>query len=154
MKILGIDPGPKQSAMVRIVDGKIWPISIMANPECLGWFEVGEPYDLIACEWISSYGMPVGAEVFNTARWVGRFEQQCVQLGLEFQLITRHAVKLHICQSARAKDANIRRALLDRFGEPGTKKAPGATYGMHSHLWSALAVAVAALDQQGKGAPY
>ena len=35
----------------------------------------------------------------------------------------RQEVKLHLCNSARAKDANIRQALIDRFG--GKDKAIG-----------------------------
>ena len=38
--------------------------------------------------------------------------------------------------------ANIRQALLDLIGPQGTKKAPGPTYGVRSHEWAALAVAV------------
>jgi hypothetical protein len=47
----------------------------------------------------------------------------------------------------RAKDQNIRQALIDRLGPPGTKKNPGPTYGVTSHMWSALAVAVTAHDK-------
>ena len=58
--------------------------------------------------------MAVGAEVFETVHWSGRFTEALwptpvVQL-------PRRAVKLHLCGSARAKDPNIRQALLDRFG--------------------------------------
>lgn len=60
--------------------------------------------------------------------------------------MTRRAVKLHLCGSMRAKDGNIRQALVDRFGGQaqavGTKKAPGPLFGLSSHRWSALAVAV------------
>ena len=55
-----------------------------------------------------------------------------------------------LCKNNRAKDKNIRQALIDRFGPGkaaiGTKKAPGPLYGLKSHLWSALAVAVVAAD--------
>ena len=60
----------------------------------------------------------------------------------EFSEVLRRDVKLHVCQSPRAKDANVRQALLDRFGPPGTKKAPGTTYGITKDTWQALAVAV------------
>ncbi|HET6477318.1 MAG TPA: hypothetical protein VFH93_14740 [Thermoleophilia bacterium] len=43
------------------------------------------------------------------------------------------------------KDANIRQALLDRFGGPaavGRKAAPGPLYGIARDVWSALAIAV------------
>jgi hypothetical protein len=63
------------------------------------------------------------------------------------QLVYRRDVKLHLCHSPRAKDANVRQALIDRLGPQGTKKNPGPTYGMKSHLWAALAVGVYAMDK-------
>ena len=42
----------------------------------------------------------------------------------------------------RAKDGNVRQALIDLIGEQGTKKNKGPTYGISSHSWAALAVAV------------
>ena len=57
-----------------------------------------------------------------------------------------HHVRLHLCHASRAKESHVRRALLDRLGEPGTKKAPGVTYGVHGHCWSALALAVTVAD--------
>ncbi len=51
-------------------------------------------------------------------------------------------VKIHLCNHPRAKDPNIRQALIDRFGAPGTKKNQGATYGLAGDMWSALGVAV------------
>jgi hypothetical protein len=50
----------------------------------------------------------------------------------------------------RAKDANIRQALLDLIGPQGTKAQPGPTYGIKSHTWAALAVAVYAANQKEK----
>jgi hypothetical protein len=104
---------------------------------------MGREYDLCACEMIASYGMAVGKEVFETCVWIGRF----VEIAYEpVQLVYRRDVKLHLCHSPRAKDANVRQALIDRLGPQGTKKNPGPTYGMKSHLWAALAVAVYAGD--------
>ena len=64
----------------------------------------------------------------------------------EVRRVFRMAVKMHLCHSAKAKDANIRQALIDRLGPPGTKKAPGPTYGVTSHAWPALAIAVTVAD--------
>ena len=66
-------------------------------------------------------------------------------------MIYRKDVKLHLCGSPRAKDSNIRQALIDRFGPGkekaiGLKKTPGPLYGVKSHVWAALAVAVTHLD--------
>jgi hypothetical protein len=93
----------------------------------------------IAIEMIASYGMAVGADVFQTCVEIGRFVEVA---GEHVSLVFRRDVKMHLCGSARAKDANIRQALLDRLGPVGTKKAPGPLYGVKSHIWAALAVAV------------
>lgn len=91
--------------------------------------------------------MPVGKEVFDTCLWIGRFMEtwssQC-------QLVYRKDIKIHLCGTVRAKDANVRQALIDRH-EPtgggkvpqiGTKQKPGPLYGIKKDVWSALAVAV------------
>jgi hypothetical protein len=101
-------------------------------------------------EMIASYGMPVGAEVFETCVYIGRLMEafgpdRCDRL-------TRIEVKSHVCHSARAKDGNIRQALIDRLGPPGTKRAPGGTYGISGDVWAALAVAVTWLDRAGAAA--
>ncbi|WP_274347012.1 hypothetical protein [Xanthomonas campestris] len=96
--------------------------------------------DTLAIEMIASYGMPVGREVFETCVWVGRY-QQAWRSPEAVQLVYRRDVKLHLCGNAKAKDANIRQALLDLIGPQGTKRAPGPTYGVKSHAWAALGVA-------------
>jgi len=40
--------------------------------------------------------------------------------------------------------------LLDLLGPQGTKAKPGPTYGIKSHSWAALAVAVFAAQQKEK----
>ena len=45
----------------------------------------------------------------------------------------------------RAKDSNIRQALIDIYGKPGTKKEPNEFYNdskvkMAKDIWSALAI--------------
>jgi hypothetical protein len=105
---------------------------------------------LLAIEMVASYGMPVGREVFETCVWIGRF-QESWRDGLrrvpeDVRLIYRRDVKLHLCGNSRAKDANIRQALIDKLGPVGTKAAPGPLYGVKSHAWAAVAVAVTAFD--------
>jgi len=153
--ILAIDPGTTQSAYVVYRDGKVLEKGIGANENVLtlvtayGIHGQRSYRSYIVCEWIESYGMPVGAEVFHTCRWVGRFEQ--ASGNTPFVLLPRREVKMHMCNSARAKDANIRQALIDRFGGSreaaiGTKARPGPLYGISSHCWAALAVAVTFAD--------
>ena len=97
-------------------------------------------------EMIASYGMAVGQSIFDTCVWIGRF----IEVSYTYDLIYRKDVKMCLCGSMRAKDANIRQALIDKFGKPGTIKAPNLIYGetnrvedkMKADLWSALAVAI------------
>jgi hypothetical protein len=88
--------------------------------------------------------MAVGAEVFDTVWWAGRFAEACQRVPVV--MLPRRAVKLALCADSRAKDANIRQALIDRFGGKdaaiGRKAAPGPLYGISRDMWSALAIAV------------
>jgi hypothetical protein len=137
MKILAIDPGPEQSAFVTWNNGTLGYCNIQSNTFVRDSLQMCI-YDLVAIEMIACYGMPVGKETFETCLWIGRF---CERSPIEPRLIYRRDVKLHHCGSARAKDSNIRQALIDKYGAPGTKKAPGVTYGLKSHLWAAFAIA-------------
>jgi len=143
--ILAIDPGTTESGWVVFSDGKVVSSGVMLNGELIDW--IGNDPDLtdftLAIEMIASYGMPVGREVFETCVWIGRFKQAWREPDA-VRLIYRRDVKLHLCGSPRAKDANINQALVDLLGPKGTKKAPGPCYGVKSHAWAALGVAVTA----------
>jgi hypothetical protein len=156
MMILAIDPGPKKSAwmLVSVELGK--PIDIIEKRieineavlnECFPRF--GSNHHL-AIEMVESFGMAVGKEVFETVFWIGRFVQHWG--GHNFTRIYRKECKLHLCGNCRAKDPNIRQALLDKIGPQGTKKAKGPTYGVSKDLWSALAVCVTYVETK-LGAP-
>lgn len=150
MRVFAIDPGNVQSAFViwdgcEIDDYGILPNMEMANHVRAQHFV--SPRDAMVIEMIASYGMPVGASVFETCVWIGRFIERW---GAEPHLLYRKDVKMHLCQSTRAKDSNIRQALIDRFGPPGTKKEPGITYGLSKDMWAAFAVAVTWHDLNNK----
>ena len=153
MSVIAIDPGPEESAMLVWSGERVDWSAKLVNQHIIykleSWRDLPRPFPL-CIEKIASFGMPVGAEVFETVFWSGRFAE-CY--GAErTDRITRIAVKSHICHSAKAKDANIRQALIDRFGSVGTKKNPGPLYGICGDLWSALAVGVTWFDQNGKKA--
>lgn len=156
--IIGIDPGTTQSAWVLMVVGRLPAVlqyEIEDNREFLGRIR-GKRFEVCpllvpfcGVEMFESFGMAVGKDVFETVYWVGRFAEAWSQsMGAEMEGVYRKEVKMHLCQSMRAKDKNIRQALIDRYGAPGVKKAPNrVTYGISSHLWSALAVAVTLGDR-------
>lgn len=107
----------------------------------------------LAIEQIASMGMTVGAEVFETCVWTGRFIEAW-HAPEEHRRVTRNQCKLYVCGNGRAKDANVRQAIIDRFPgtgtgkvpQVGTVKKPGPLYGMNSHMWPALAVAITVYD--------
>lgn len=144
MRILAIDPGTTKSGWVTYEDGRVLDAGISNNDDLIDdieHFSITGVSNILAIEMIASYGMAVGKEVFETCLWVGRFTQAWV-IPEEVKLVYRKDVKMHLCGTPRAKDANIRQALIDKLGPQGTKKAPGATYGVSSHAWAALGVAV------------
>ncbi|MGA0608852.1 hypothetical protein [Caldimonas sp. KR1-144] len=143
--ILAIDPGTTESGWCRYGLGKVIESGVEPNDAMLTRLYQRVGFDLLAIEMVASYGMAVGREVFETCVWIGRFQQQFAEPG-KVRLVYRKDVKLHLCGSPRAKDSNIRQALIDRLGAPGTKRAPGGTYGVKSHAWPALAVAVTVSD--------
>lgn len=146
MIVFAIDPGTTQSGWVLLQERRVLQAGVSDNADLLRWVQAGQGADMLAIEMIEAMGMAVGRETFATVRWIGRF-QQAWREPERVQLVGRSKVKHGLCGSARAKDANIRQALIDRLGAPGTKKSPGPTYGVTSHAWQALAVAVIASGQ-------
>lgn len=143
VKILAIDPGQLVSGWAILDDGVPGRSGIYQNAAMLADVAKVLPDTLLAVEMVASYGMPVGKEVFETVRWIGRFQQAfCRPEAVHF--VYRRDVKLELCGSMQARDAHIRQALIDRLGPVGTKKKQGPLYGVKSHAWAALAVAVTA----------
>jgi hypothetical protein len=142
--ILAIDPGTTESGWVTYSMQRVLGSGVSSNEDMLK-IVTGSPADGLAIEMIASYGMAVGREVFETCVWIGRFRQAWRNPDA-VRLIYRRDVKLHLCGNPRAKDPNIRVALIDKLGAPGTKAKPGATYGVRSHAWAALGVAVTAWE--------
>ena len=155
MRLLGIDPGPTESAYVIIETSDcraIWADKLNNHALLERLLERSTHYyDHAVIEMVASYGMAVGREVFDTCVWIGRFGMACA--GGWPDHIYRRDIKLHLCGDSRAKDTNIRQALVDRFAPgqrnhgKGTKADPGWFYGFHSDLWQAYALAVTAADQ-------
>lgn len=150
--LLAIDPGPVKSAWLTLLDGRPFQFGIWENDALLA--EIRQPsdmpgFDRVAIEKVESFGMAVGAEVFETVFWSGRFAEAACSLPLV--RIGRRVVKLHLCSDSRAKDANIRAALIDRFGGPDAIRKGGVLHGVSKDVWSALAVAVTVADELDAG---
>jgi hypothetical protein len=149
---MALDPGTDKSGWLILRDGRVVDSGVSDNEHVLSTVYLWK--EQLAIEMIASYGMAVGKEVFETCVWIGRFIQ-AYEYPSTVRRVYRKDVKLHLCGSPKAKDANIRQALLDMFPrtgggktpQVGTKKQPGPLFGVSSHAWAALGVAVTAAHQ-------
>lgn len=148
--ILAIDPGTTQSGVVLYANGRVVEAGTHDNAAVLRIVRESEA-DVLAVERFEARGMAMGDESVVTVIWTGRF-QQAWRSPESVVLVKRSAIKSHLCGTQRAKDTNVRAALLDLFGGKeraiGKKAAPGPLYGVTSHAWAALAVAITASHQQ------
>jgi hypothetical protein len=153
MKLLCIDPGSIKSAWLVFdkhpAPGAICQSGIYDNEELLRHLRFGHfslvngEIDKLLIEQIKSYGNVMGDDILKTVYWSGRFIEAA---GLEFELIPRKTIVTALCNTSRAKDTNVRAALIDLWGGKakaiGSKKTPGPLYNIKADVWSALAVAV------------
>lgn len=156
--ILGIDPGTTQSGWVVLEGDRVRESGVSPNPDLIKRLRIVGGYSLLgltqpmrlAIERFEARGMPISDDSIETVLWTGRF-RQAWHSPEEVRMIRRSEVKLALCGTTRAKDTNVRQAVIDRLGLPGTKKQPGPTYGVTSHAWQALAVALVAATLAGCG---
>lgn len=153
-RLLAIDPGCEQSAWVLYDTDTRLPLRWGKEPNSTVANRIGGSFgdpDRYVIEMVASYGMAVGREVFETCVWVGRLMERASIAAPE--LVYRREVKLHMCGSVRAKDANIRQAIIDRYGPGkeravGLKASPGPLYGFKADCWQALALAITAAETE------
>lgn len=156
MVIFAIDPGNIESgyAVVQMPDFKLLDVGKVQNEKLLEKLCPLRGADRLAIEMIASYGMPVGRSVFDTCVWIGRFVQVAFEQGITADFVYRRDEKLCLCGSPKAKDGNIRQALINRYAKhdfktgKGLKANPDAFYGVSKDAWQAIAVAVTRYEQE------
>ena len=148
--VLAIDPGNELSAYAQINPSSRRALckDKVDNQEMRRLLRLVPLNTLVVVEQIAHYGtgMPAGRTVFDTCRAIGRFEE----IRPDLRLILRTDVKVHFCGQTKAKDGNVRQALIDRFGDKGTKNNPGWFYGFKADIWQAYALAVYVADTKRK----
>lgn len=163
MTLLAIDPGDQLSAFVvydgkRPVDhGKLGNEELLARLHDVLHFD--DPWKRsplryccshLAIEMAESFGAKVWNQVFLATLWAGRFVEA---FGGPYTLMSRQKTKLYVTGNPRARDAQVRACLIDRYGGKdvalGTKAAPGPLRGLTADRWAALALAVAYSEGQG-----
>lgn len=150
--ILAIDAGTTESGYALMSDEYELILHGKAdNNFVLGVVMAGE-YDEMVYEQFQSYNMPIGASTISSIEWNGRFVQAAFALMKPYSSVYRKDEKIHFCNSVKAKDANIHRALIERFARfdfksgKGTKKNPDFFYGVNNDAWTAIGIAVLRID--------
>jgi hypothetical protein len=155
--VLAYDPGNEYTAYCLIGDDRK-PVEFgkVPNKDALAYLynHAGDTrIDAVVIEMVASYGMAVGKSVFETCVMIGRLTEAAEISYFQVKYIYRMEEKVTICHDSKAKDANIRQALIDRFAQhdlkngKGTKKNPDWFYGFSSDTWSAYAVGTVWLDK-------
>lgn len=154
-RVLALDPGNEETGFVLADKDTRKPIEFgkVPNRELADMMLNGTlKFDEFVTERMESMGTLIGRTVLEACEWVGRFSQIAEGLGCGVNYVYRHEEKIHICNDSRAKDANIRRALIDRFAKTangkGTAKSPDFFFGFKSDIWSAYAVLTVYLDRE------
>ena len=118
IRLLAIDPGSEQSGFVEYDPdaGAILEHGIAPNEILLArcWRERDPTLEHhLAVEMIDVFGM-AGRTVFETCVWIGRFIE--ARGATDYTKVTRHDVKMHLCQTKRSDDAMVRQVLIARWG--------------------------------------
>ena len=149
--ILAIDPGNERSGWVLCDGMEVIDSGVLDNDTLIGLVHRFKPDDntSLAIEKFEARGMPMGQESIDTMLWTGRF-MQAWHSPDAVRLVYRRTVKQHLCGSSKAKDPNVRQALIDLYPRTGGGKVPqigvqakpGPLFGINTHAWAALGVAV------------
>ena len=166
MSILSIDPGPVQSAYIRVYQDGLKHVEkdIIPNGRLIDSLNVNQFGQRLTVleEPISRPGS--GRDISDTAFETGRMAQACG----DYLLISRSRVRGHMCGKG-GNDSKVIDALLERF-EPdlwgmykigsmsrrqmlNQTKSPcdGFFYGFKADIWQAFALAVTYYDLKEKG---
>lgn len=157
MKIIAIDPGTTESGFCVLEGYKPLRFGKAANEEILESLSVmrnAKSPEWVVFEMVESFGNAVGQTIFETCVWIGRFMEIATRRGYKCDRVFRSEEKINLCQSRKAKDSNIRVALIDRFADhdkkrgKGTKNNPDWFYGFAKDAWMAYAAGVTWIDKK------
>lgn len=145
--LVAVDPGTIQSAYLVIADGKITTRNIVGNATLLLFARQSQGWNA-AIEMFASYGMPIGKSSIETVKFIGQLQEAIESRGGRVRLVYRKEIVTHLCGSSKASDANVSRALKDRYPIVESRKS-----GIVKDLWSALAIATFCIDNPEQPTP-
>lgn len=146
MLVMAIDPGNVQTAWT-VMDHNNRIIKFAKEDNYIVLHRINtwrEKLSYAICEMIAGYGQQVGKSIYHTCIWIGMFKKEFMkgkEKPADFFLVYRKTVATFICESPMAKDGDVRQAMIDEYGDPGTKKHPGKTYGITKDIWQSLGIA-------------
>ena len=146
--ILAVDPGPKTCGWVAYDDRTrrvTESFAKMPVEDVVSQLRHADRTCAVAIERCQSYGQS-GDSLLQTSEVVGRLWQSAKYFDMEVHLIFRREVLRHldVLGSKGNRDKLVRARLIQILGPKGTKKNPGPCFGVSSHAWQALGVAVTA----------
>lgn len=144
MIVLAIDPGTHESGWC-LFDGAVRDSGVTPNAELLATVRKDQS-DILAIEAFKARGNVIDNNCVQTIRWEGRFMEAWGDPD-GVLLVSRQAVKVALGLPGSADDARVNARVRQMLGDKGTKKAPGPLYGIKSHAWAALAVAITAIRE-------
>lgn len=159
MIVLGLDPGPTNCGAV-LYDTEYrrvclaWKSLTVADALVGAGAEGAIRPGLVAIERVQSYGI-AGASLLRTAEVGGMLYHAASRAGSSVVWLYRREVLRGLDVTGKGnRDSLVRQRLIeihggDRASAVGTKKQPGPLYGVSSHAWQALAVAVVAGIEAG-----
>lgn len=157
MNILALDVGTERTAYTLLNSNyEILSSDIISNEELLIEIKKMKEFaNIFVFEEFASYGMPIGKTTMEAIKWNGRFIQKALDCGYkEIVPMLRKDVKINLCQTMKAKDTNIRVALVERYAKhdfkrgKGTKDNPDVLYGFKKDMYSSLAIATTYFDKK------
>ena len=115
--ILSLDPGDTRTGYVLFDEDRGIPVDHgdVENREIIKLLREIPQETRVAIEFPYPRGQLASWQLFATCEEAGRFRQICEDRGIELSKMNRNDVKIHIA-SSKAKDPQIRQALIDRFG--------------------------------------
>lgn len=144
--LIGVDTGTEQTAMCLCQLPTLKPIEHVKVPNAeaerlIEYWICKSKNTVVAIELLENHGMPIGQTTIQTIIEIGRIQQICENNFVRWILIKRSQEKMTICHNPKAKDSNIRQALIDIYGGKGTKANKGWFYGFKADEWQAYAIA-------------
>lgn len=131
--IISYDPGNEQTGWVVALEdnSKLIYKNKDLNTICFQKTkEFTEKYNVVkvGCEYPSSYGMMTNQSLLDTCTFCGILGWYFRERNIPFELIFRKSIKMFLCGSVRAKDAEVNSRVREYLGEDHTIKNPNLYY--------------------------